>query len=208
MISRAGAARFRTALAVTRPISDAAKTASPSCLGPLRLPLAILREVPLTRPGTREFLATKLAAGCFTRARLGLAVFGIIIAIGAAGCGPSAAEVQRAQAQALRSQEDAARAQAAAAQAQKAAEAAGIEADRARTAVDDAMREINRVSDHVDQINRDRAARNARLHKRKSKRVGRVSAHFETSFTPGNRKSTLVPSATPSPTADDSTPLH
>jgi methyl-accepting chemotaxis protein len=47
---------------------------------------------------------------------------------------------------------------AAAAQAQKAAEAAHIEADRARKAVDDAVREINRVSDHVDQINRDRAA--------------------------------------------------
>jgi len=50
---------------------------------------------------------------------------------------------------------------AAAAQAQKATEAASVEADRARRAVDDAVREINRVSDHIDQINRDRAARNA-----------------------------------------------
>lgn len=89
------------------------------------------------------------------------AVLAVVIAIGAAGCGPSAAEIQRAQEQALRSQQAAERAEAAAAQAQKAAEAAAIEADRARKAVDDAVREINRVSDHIDQINRDRAARDA-----------------------------------------------
>ena len=114
----------------------------------------------------------------------------------------------RAQAQALRSQEDAANAQAAAAQAQKAAEAAAVEADRARAAVDDAMREINRVSDHVDQINRDRAARNARLHQRKSKRVRHMSAHFETSSITPEGKSTAAPSSIPSPAADASTPLH
>jgi hypothetical protein len=150
----------------------------------------------------------RLAAGFFTWARLGVATLSIALAAVAVGCGPSAAEVQRAQAQALRSQEDAARAQAAAAQAQKAAEAAAIEADRARAAVDDAMREINRVSDHVDQINRDRAARNARLHKRKSKPTGTFGAHFETSNTTPERKSSVTPSATPSPAADASTSLH
>ena len=170
-------------------------------------------------PSERELLAMRLSAGSFTLARLGVATVSIMLAIVATGCGPSAAEVQRAQAQALRSQEDAAHAQAAAAQAQKAADAAAIEADRARAAVDDAMREINRVSDHVDQINRDRAARNARLHKRvlrgnghpamvKFKPVGTFSAHLETSSTPPERKSTAVPSATPSPAADASTPVH
>jgi uncharacterized protein HemX len=91
-------------------------------------------------------------------ARIGVAALAITFTIGAAGCGPSAEEIQRAQAQAQRSQEAADRAQAAAAQAQKAAEAAAVEADRARKAVDDATREINRVSEHVDQINRERAA--------------------------------------------------
>jgi|ERR1700722_9197901 len=157
--------------------------------------------------GEREIFAMRLAIGSFTWARLAVATLSIMLAIVATGCGPSAAEVQRAQAQALRSQEDAAQAQAAAAQAQKAADAAAIEADRARAAVDDAMREINRVSDHVDQINRDRAARNARLHKRKSKRVGHASAHFETSSTTPEGKSTAAPSATPSPAAAASTPL-
>jgi hypothetical protein len=156
----------------------------------------------------REFLPMRLPAGCFRWARLGVATLSIMLAIVATGCGPSAAEVQRAQAQALRSQEDAARAQAAAAQAQKASEAAAIEADRARKAVDDAMREINRVSDHVDQINRDRAERNARLHQRKSKRAGHVNAHVETSSTAPKRKSTPAPSAIPSPAADASTPVH
>jgi uncharacterized protein HemX len=90
-----------------------------------------------------------------------VAALAIAIVIGATGCGPSAAQIHQAQAQAERSQQGADRAQAAAAQAQKAAEAAQIEAGRARKAVDDAVREINRVSDHVDQINRDRAARAA-----------------------------------------------
>jgi hypothetical protein len=93
--------------------------------------------------------------------RLGVAALAITIATGAAGCGPSAAQIQQAQALAQRSQQAADRAVADAAQAQKAADAAQIEADRARKAVDDAMREIDRVSDHVDQINRDRAAREA-----------------------------------------------
>jgi hypothetical protein len=159
-------------------------------------------------PSEREFLAMRLSAGSFRWARLGVATLAIAFTVGATGCGPSAAEVQRAQAQALRSQEDAAHAQAAAAQAQKAADAAAIEADHARAAVDDAMREINRVSDHVDQINRDRAERKARLHKWGSKRVGHASAHFETSSAAPKRKSTAVPSATPSPAADAPTPVH
>lgn len=97
----------------------------------------------------------------FSTRPAGLAVLAVAIVLGAAGCGPSAAQIQQAQEQAQRSQAAAERAEAAAAQAQKAAEAASVEADRARRAVDDAVREINRVSDHIDQINRDRAARNA-----------------------------------------------
>jgi uncharacterized protein HemX len=96
---------------------------------------------------------------CLLTARA--AVLAIAIALGAAGCGPSAEQVRQAQEQAQRSQQAADRAQAAAAQAQKAAAAAAVEADRARQAVDDAMREINRVSDHIDEINRRRAERNA-----------------------------------------------
>jgi len=89
------------------------------------------------------------------------ALVAITIAIGAAGCGPSAAEIQLAQERAAHSQQAAERAEAAAARAQKAAEQAQIAADQAQKAVDDAVREIDRVSAHVDQINRARTAREA-----------------------------------------------
>ncbi|MBF6561421.1 MAG: hypothetical protein IVW56_14150 [Candidatus Binataceae bacterium] len=82
------------------------------------------------------------------------AALAVALVLGAAGCGPSAAEIQHAQAQAAESNRAALRAQVAAEQARQASAQAAIAADQARQAVDDATREINRVADHIDQMNR------------------------------------------------------
>jgi len=125
----------------------------------MRRARAALEQLPV-RCGKCETFKGFTALACSPRSA-GAAVLAIALAVGGVGCGPSAAQIQQAQEQVQRSQAAADRAEAAAAQAQKAAAAASVEADRARQAVDDAVREINRVSDHIDQINRDRAARNA-----------------------------------------------
>jgi hypothetical protein len=83
----------------------------------------------------------------------------LAIALALAGCA-SQGEQQAAQAEAAaaRSEQAAARAEQAAAQSLDAANKATEAADRATKAVEDATREINRVADHLEQLERDREA--------------------------------------------------
>jgi hypothetical protein len=90
-----------------------------------------------------------------------LAAVVALIAIGTAGCGPSAEEVRQAQAGAEQAQIDSDRAQADAAKAQVAARQAQIAADHASKAVAEDVKEINRASDHIDQILKERKERQA-----------------------------------------------
>lgn len=92
------------------------------------------------------------------RIRSALTACALALALGAAGCGPSAEEIARERAQALQAQRQAEQAQAAAEQARVAALKAQAAADQAQKAVDDATREINRVAAHLKQMERDRAA--------------------------------------------------
>ncbi len=75
-----------------------------------------------------------------------------------AGCGPSQAERNAmAQQSAERAQEAAARAEAAADKAMAAAQAATEAANKAAKAAHDATVEINRVADHLEQMQRENA---------------------------------------------------
>jgi uncharacterized protein HemX len=90
------------------------------------------------------------------RLRFAVAALLIVIACGIGGCGPSQEEVQREFEQAHEAQAKAEHAEEAARQAQAAAAAATAAAEKARKDVDAATVEINRVADHVDQLNRER----------------------------------------------------
>src|SRR5258707_9889291 len=81
------------------------------------------------------------------------------LAIALAGCAShSEQQAEQAEAAAARSEQAAARAEQAATQALDAANKATEAADRATKAVEDATREINRVADHLDQMEKDREA--------------------------------------------------
>jgi GAF domain-containing protein len=84
-------------------------------------------------------------------AALLLAVFG-----GGVGCGPSQAELDQEIQQANEAQAKAAQAEAAARAAQVQADAATAAADKARRDVDAATIEINRVANHIDQMQHDK----------------------------------------------------
>ncbi|HKV55166.1 MAG TPA: hypothetical protein VJN94_11065 [Candidatus Binataceae bacterium] len=81
----------------------------------------------------------------------------VMPAMWGAGCATSDAQARQATLAAEHAQARAARAEAAAERAREAAEQAQIAADRAQKAVEDATREINRVSDHLDRMNREAA---------------------------------------------------
>ncbi|HLW69969.1 MAG TPA: hypothetical protein VKS22_05045 [Candidatus Binataceae bacterium] len=91
--------------------------------------------------------------GFLRRAALAVALF---LTPGALGCGPSQEEVRQELHQANEAQAKAEHAEEAARQAQAAAAAATAAADKARKDVDAATVEINRVADHVAQLNRER----------------------------------------------------
>gem|GEM_PF-2403186 len=74
-------------------------------------------------------------------------------ATGFAGCSGSENQGRRIELSAQQSELKAEQAEAAANRARAAAQQAQIAADRAQKAVDDATREINRVAEHLDQMN-------------------------------------------------------
>ena len=77
----------------------------------------------------------------------------IAVATGFAGCGGTEEQARQAVLKAQQAELKAEQAEAAADRAQAAARQAQIAADRAQKAVEDATREINRVSDHLEQLN-------------------------------------------------------
>ena len=90
-----------------------------------------------------------------------LSVF--VLGIALAGCASHDDQgAQQAEAAAAKAQHAAEQAEQDAAKAQVAADKATEAADRATKAVQEATVEINRVSDHIDQMLRDRDAANAR----------------------------------------------
>src|SRR5579863_306406 len=83
----------------------------------------------------------------------------IVLAIGVGGCASHDDQrAQQAEAAAAKAQKAAEQAEQDAAKAQAAADKATEAADRATKAVQEATVEINRVSDHIDQMLRDRDA--------------------------------------------------
>ena len=90
-----------------------------------------------------------------TLRKLAASILAIALALGFTACGPSEQQAQQAQAAAEKAQQSAQRAEEAAKQATLAARQAEIAADHARKVVDEATREINRVADHLEQINRE-----------------------------------------------------
>lgn len=78
-----------------------------------------------------------------------------LFAVGFAGCSRPADRDQQAARDAQHAELRAAQAEAAADRARAAAQQAEIAAARAQKAVEDATREINRVADHLDRINRE-----------------------------------------------------
>jgi len=82
-----------------------------------------------------------------------------LVLLGAAGCGPSAEQVREAQAEAAQAQIDTERAQTDARKAQIAAQQAQIASDQAQKVVSEDVKEINRACDHIDQILKERAAK-------------------------------------------------
>jgi hypothetical protein len=91
--------------------------------------------------------------------RAALAGAAAVILLGSAGCGPSAEQVREAQAEAERAQIDTERAQADARKAQIAAQQAQIAADQAQKVVAEDVKEINRACAHIDQILKEREAK-------------------------------------------------
>src|SRR5271156_7250112 len=85
----------------------------------------------------------------------------LVLAIAIAGCG-NEQQAQQAEASAAKAQQAAAQAEQAAAQAQAAADKATEAANRATKAVQEATVEINRVADHLDQMQRDYEAAHGR----------------------------------------------
>ena len=83
----------------------------------------------------------------------------MVLAIAIAGCASrNEQQAQQAEAAAAKAQQAAEHAEQSAAQAQAAADKATEAANRATKAVQEATVEINRVSDHLDQMARDREA--------------------------------------------------
>src|ERR1700693_1151826 len=83
----------------------------------------------------------------------------LVLAIAVAECASrTEQQAEQAEASAAKAQAAAKHAEEAANQAQVAADKATEAANRATKAVEDATREINRVSDHIDQMIRDREA--------------------------------------------------
>ncbi len=96
----------------------------------------------------------------------------MVLAIAIAGCASrNDQRAAQAEASAAKAQAAAEHAEQSANQAQIAADKATAAADRATKAVQDATREINRVSDHIDQMIRDRDAREAAAHRRRLSHV-------------------------------------
>ena len=83
----------------------------------------------------------------------------LILAIAVGGCAShNEQQAEQAEAAAAKAQQAAEHAEQSANQAQIAADKATEAADRATRAVQDATKEINRVADHLDQMERDREA--------------------------------------------------
>ncbi|MFZ0245043.1 MAG: hypothetical protein WAL68_05125, partial [Candidatus Binatus sp.] len=83
----------------------------------------------------------------------------LVLAIAVAGCASQGEQqAKQAEAAAAKADEAATRAEESATKALDAANKATEAADRATRAVEDATREINRVADHLDQLERDREA--------------------------------------------------
>ena len=102
----------------------------------------------------------------------------VVLAIAIAGCASrNEQQAEQAEASAAKAQQAAEHAEQAAQQAQVAADKATEAANRATKAVEDATREINRVSDHIDQMIRDREAA---THGRRLSHVTKASAKAAT----------------------------
>ncbi len=87
----------------------------------------------------------------------------LVLAVAVAGCAsPIEQQAEQAEAAAAKADEAATRAEESATKALDAANKATEAADRATRAVEDATREINRVADHLEQMERDREAANSR----------------------------------------------
>jgi hypothetical protein len=83
----------------------------------------------------------------------------LIVVLAISGCAShDEQQAQQAEAAAAKAEQSAARAEQAAVQAVDAANKATEAANRATKAVEDATAEINRVADHLDQMNKDREA--------------------------------------------------
>jgi uncharacterized protein YceK len=123
--------------------------------------------------------------------RLFLVLPVLALAIAIEGCGSSRNEqqAQQSEAAAAKAQQAAEQAEQDAAKAQVAADKATEAANRATKAVQDATIEINRVADHLDQMQRDREAA---LHRRRRSHVTKAAAG-KTAVASG------TPEAAPSP---------
>jgi predicted glycoside hydrolase/deacetylase ChbG (UPF0249 family) len=121
-----------------------------------------------------------------------LQVLALAIAFG--GCGNDQ-QAQQAEASAAKAQQAAEHAEQSAAQAQAAADKATEAANRATKAVQEATVEINRVSDHLDQMARDREAATHGRRLSHVKKTARKAAADRAAVASGS------PAAVPSPSA-------
>jgi len=115
----------------------------------------------------------------------------MVLAIAIVGCG-NEQRAEQAEASAAKAQAAAEHAEQAAQQAQVAADKATEAANRATKAVEDATREINRVSDHIDQMIRDREAA---THGRRLSHVTKAARKADANKTAAASGSPAAPSA-------------
>ena len=118
----------------------------------------------------------------------------MVLAIAIAGCG-NEQQAEQAEASAAKAQLAAQHAEQAAAQAQAAADKATEAANRATKAVEEATVEINRVSDHLNQMARDREAATHGRRLSHVKNAARKAAANKAAITPGSPESSTSPSA-------------
>jgi hypothetical protein len=116
----------------------------------------------------------------------------VVLAIAIAGCG-NEQHAEQAEASAAKAQQAAEHAEQSAAQAQAAADKATEAANRATKAVQEATVEINRVSDHLDQMARDREAATHGRRLSHVKKAARKAARNKAAVASGS------PAAGPSP---------
>src|SRR5579864_4594828 len=132
--------------------SRANRRSSESRRNPRMHPAAARRQRVAARSACDGGARPALRNSCMRLTVPGLA---IALALAFAACGPSEQQAQQAQAAAEKAQQSAQRAEEAAQRATLAAQQAEIAADHGRKVVDEATKEINRVADHLDEINRE-----------------------------------------------------